>query len=147
MRVLITASTRLTMMDWGPRSRTSKELFRSVGRVGVIDRMHLGQIDFGVVGPKRARLDQPTSQEPAPERTRYAGIFHFRPVFLRLEFTGSRDPIEWPFPSGRSRSAARPSIKECSAAAAKRPARRRSIRRGYSATLYPGPVRIGHGSR
>ena len=38
MRVLITASTRLTMMDWSPRSRTSNELFRSAARVGRIDR-------------------------------------------------------------------------------------------------------------
>src|SRR5262249_40845819 len=40
MRVLITASTRLTMMDWGPRSRTSNELSRSAACVGVIDRGH-----------------------------------------------------------------------------------------------------------
>ena len=39
MRVLITASTRLTMMDWSPRSRTSNELFRSAARVGLIDPM------------------------------------------------------------------------------------------------------------
>ena len=40
MRVLITASMRLTMMDWGPRSRTSNELSRSAACVGVIDRGH-----------------------------------------------------------------------------------------------------------
>ena len=41
MRVLITASTRLTMMDWGPRSRTSNELFRSAACVGMVDRSSL----------------------------------------------------------------------------------------------------------
>ena len=44
MRVLITASTRLIMMDWSPRSRTSNELFRSAPRVGLINRSDTPQL-------------------------------------------------------------------------------------------------------